>query len=88
MSAPEGFRPPERITTRAITAQARYVERLRIRRTKLRKALVELDISLRNAEKVLRSIVQDATTPAPELPPIDHDQAEQLIDRAHGELSP
>ncbi len=62
------IRPPEGVTTKAISQAARRVERLKIRRRALLKKLTDVDEEIRLAGRVLRDVVRDATAPPPPPP--------------------
>jgi len=82
MSAPEGFRPPDKTYTKAIYQAAGKVARLKQRMRTQRKKLEALDVELHEAQRVLRSLIADLTSPADPIRLVDREQAEELIDRA------
>lgn len=63
MSTPDPLRPPERVTTRAITNSASRLERLKIKRRKLLAKLRVVDDDIRQAARLLRDVVRDTTAP-------------------------
>lgn len=88
MSAPAKALTPERVVAREITSRAGIIARLQVRRRVLNKKLADLDVAIRNNQKLLRELVASQTIPFPDSAPLDREEREHLIDRAHEERHP